>query len=89
MIEFGGRCRDAVHAWRSLNKVELDPSKEHLVLLHPQHGSGKDFLLPGCPMDVKLIMRAAVAPILTQIRPNQSLAKNEIPARCEGHDFAI
>jgi len=62
-------CRDAVHAWGSINRVEFDPSKEHLILLHPQHGHGEDFLLLGCLMDAKLTMRAAVERILSQIRP--------------------
>ena len=41
-------CRTKVHAWGRVNRVAFDPSKEHVVILHPIRGEGDPFKLLGC-----------------------------------------
>ena len=62
-------CRTRVHAWGRADRVEFDPEKEHLVVLHPVFGEGDAFKYLGCFIDCKLTMREAVDKILSQIRP--------------------
>ena len=51
------------------NRVAFDPTKEHLVILHPLSGEGDTFRLLGCYVDVKLVMDQAIDKILAQARP--------------------
>ena len=62
-------CRAKVHRWGRINRVSFDPSKEHLVIVHPRYGYGDPFKLLGCLIDNKLIMKQAIDKILSQIRP--------------------
>ena len=52
-----------------MNRVSFDPSKEHLVILHPTLGEGDPFRLLGCQIDTKLLMTHAIDKILAQARP--------------------
>jgi hypothetical protein len=62
-------CRECVHRWGRNHRVIFDASKEHLQVIHPIHGSGDDFKLLGCIVDVKLIMSNAIQDLLSQARP--------------------
>jgi len=63
------RCRSQVHHWGKVNRVEFDPSKEHLVTIHPIAGEGDPFRYLGPLIDCKLQMHQAVDQILAQVRP--------------------
>jgi len=63
------RCQEQIHKWGETNRVEFDPSKEALVILHPYHGYGKTFRLLGLIVDNQLTMGEAVAKLLKQARP--------------------
>ena len=39
--------RTEVHRWGKRNRVMSDPSKEHVVIIHPLHGEGEDFKFLG------------------------------------------
>ena len=62
-------CRTRVHKWGRQNRVAFDPSKEHVVIIHPIYGSGDPFKLLGCQVDCKLLMQDAIDGILAKIRP--------------------
>ena len=62
-------CRDRVHKWGRANRVSFDPSKEHLVVLHPTENHGACFKLLGCMVDTDLMMHTAIDQLLTKIRP--------------------
>ena len=64
-------CRTKVHAWVRVNRVAFDPSKEHVVILHPICGEGDSFKLLGCLVDCKLVMDQAIEKILAQVRPKR------------------
>ena len=49
-------CRSRVHKWGRINRVAFDPSKEHVVIIHPIYGSGDPFKLLGCMIDCKFIL---------------------------------
>ena len=61
--------RTEVHKWGKRNRVMFDPSKEHVVIIHPLHGEGDDFKFLGVLFDVRLSMDTAVEQILNRIRP--------------------
>jgi len=63
------KCRDRVHKWGRTNRVSFDPSKEHLVVLHPTENHGACFKLLGCMTDTDLMMHTAIDLLLTKIRP--------------------
>ena len=63
------KCRDKVHKWGKANRVSFDPSKEHLVVLHPSEYHGAAFKLLGCMVDTDLAMDSAIDLLLTKIRP--------------------
>ncbi len=62
-------CRTRVHKWGRINRVAFDPSKEHVVVIHPTLGEGDPFKLLGLLVDYKLIMDAGIEKILSQARP--------------------
>ena len=62
-------CRARVHSWGRTNRVLFDPSKEHVIAIHPTNGFGDSFKLLGCIVDCKLIMKEAIDNILPQVRP--------------------
>lgn len=62
-------CRVRVHKWGRVNRVEFDPGKEHVIILHPIDGAGDPFKLLVCLFDCKLLMNQAVDKILSQVRP--------------------
>ena len=62
-------CRTRVHKWDRINRVAFDPSKEHVVVIHPTLGEGDPFKLLGLLVDYKLIMDAGIEKILSQARP--------------------
>jgi len=62
-------CRTRVHKWGRANRVAFDPTKEHVVVIHPIYGEGDPFKLLGCLVDCKLVMDQAVEKILSQMRP--------------------
>jgi len=62
-------CRKRVHKWGEKNRVSFDPSKEHIVIVHPSHNMGESFKLLGCMMDTDLRMQSAVDALLGKIRP--------------------
>ena len=61
--------RDRIHAWGARNRVQFEPSKEEMLILHPIRGMGDDFRLLGCILDNKLGMESAITAILKKIRP--------------------
>jgi len=63
------KCRDKVHKWGRTNRVSFDPSKEHLVVLHPTANHGACFKLLGLLVDTDLRMHTAIDQLLTKIRP--------------------
>jgi hypothetical protein len=65
-------CRTRVHAWGRANRVAFDPSKEHLVVMHPSEFHGEPFRLLGCLIDLDLRMHSAVDQLLSQIRPKST-----------------
>ena len=65
----GKGCQDKLHKWGRANRVAFDPTKEHVAILHPLHGSGDPFKLLGCMVDNKLLMHVAVDKIHSQMRP--------------------
>ena len=54
------------------NRVAFDPSKEHLVVMHPSEFDGEPFKLLGCLIDLDLRMHSAVDQLLSQIRPKST-----------------
>ena len=62
-------CKQHVHKWGRTNRVSFDPSKEHIVILHPAEHHGTTFKLLGCPVDPDLRMHSVVDQILNKIRP--------------------
>ena len=73
-----GICRSRVHAWGHTNRVAFDGDKEHIVVIHPIHGSGDAFKLLGCLVDCKLLMHQVIDQILSQVRPKM-IAKTRSP----------
>ena len=63
------KCQDHVHKWGEANRVDFDPGKEELVILHPRNGYGETFRLLGLMVDNRLTMDEAVAKLLKQARP--------------------
>jgi hypothetical protein len=63
------QCREKVHKWGKANRVSFDPSKEHLVVLHPSDYHGPSFKLLGLMVDTDLAMESAIDLLLTKIRP--------------------
>ena len=63
------QTRESVHKWGKRNRVIFDAGKEHIVVIHPDHGYGEPFKLLGCLIDVKLTMSCAVDAILSVARP--------------------
>jgi len=63
------QCQDHVHKWGETNRVEFDPAKEELVIMHPRNGYGETFRLLGLMVDNRLTMEEAVAKLLKQARP--------------------
>jgi hypothetical protein len=55
--------------WGHRNRVTFDASKEHIVIIHPQQGSGDNFKLLGCLVDTKLSMQPAIDAIIAHVRP--------------------
>ena len=49
--------------------MAFDPSKEHVVVIHPTLGEGDPFKLLGLLIDHKLIMDVGIEKILSQARP--------------------
>ena len=49
--------------------MTFDPSKEHLIIIHPSSGDGDTFRLLGCMTDCKLTMTPALDNIMAQIKP--------------------
>ena len=58
-----------VHKWGDRNRVTFDATKEHIVILHPDHGIGEDFKLLGCLIDVQLRMNHAIDSLIARARP--------------------
>ena len=58
-----------VHKWGDRNRVTFDATKEHIVILHPDHGIGEDFKLLGCLIDVQLRMDHAIDSLIARARP--------------------
>ena len=63
------QCQDHVHKWGETNRVEFDPAKEELVIMHPRNGYEETFRLLGLMVDNRLTMEEAVAKLLKQARP--------------------
>ena len=63
------QCREKIHTWGKANRVSFDPSKEHLVVLHPAEYHGPCFKLLGLMVDTDLAMESAIDSLLTKIRP--------------------
>jgi hypothetical protein len=63
------QCRERVHNWGKTNRVSFDPSKEHLVVLHPTAYHGAAFKLLGCMIDTDLAMESAIDQLIAKIRP--------------------
>ena len=57
------------HAWGHRNRVTFDPSKEHIVVIHPLDGEGDSFKLLGCWINVQLQMEEAIDSIVSHVRP--------------------
>ena len=75
-------CRNRVHAWGRVNRVAFDPTKEHVVILHPIRGEGDPFKLLGCLVDCKLVMDQAIDKILSQVRPKRQSILRTKPHYC-------
>ena len=63
------RTRQRVHKWGSKNRVEFDPSKEHIVRIHPTIGNDISFKLLGVHFDCKLKMHHDIEDLLARCRP--------------------
>jgi len=61
-------CRVRVHKWGRVNRVEFDPGKEHVIILHPIDGAGDPSKFLGCLFDCKLLMNQVVDKIFSQVR---------------------
>ena len=44
--------RRRVHKWGKLHRVDFDPGKEHLFIIHPAFGDGQVFKLLGITCDI-------------------------------------
>ena len=75
-------CRTRVHAWGRVNRVAFDPTKEHVIILHPIRGEGDPFKLLGCLVDCKLVMDQAIEKILAQVRPKRQSILRTKPHYC-------
>ena len=75
-------CRNRVHAWGRVNRVAFDPTKEHVVILHPIRVEGDPFKLLGCLVDCKLVMDQAIDKILSQVRPKRQSILRTKPHYC-------
>ena len=53
-------CRTRVHKWGRTNRVAFDPSKEHVVIIHPILGEGDPFKLLGLLVDCKLVIDSGI-----------------------------
>ena len=62
-------CQQDVHKWGETNRVEFDPKKEELVVLHHRQGEGPEFRLLGPVFDPKLQMHTAVRKTVNKARP--------------------
>ena len=90
-------CRSRVHKWGRINRVAFDPSKEHVVIIHPIYGSGDPFKILGCMIDCKLIMSHAADKILSQVRPKVAAilrtkmhySKGDLISQCKTHIWGI
>ena len=69
VLEIMSLTRSDVHRWGHRNRVNFDPSKEHIVVLHPRFGQGDVFKFLGCLIDVKLNMAPAIDQICGRVRP--------------------
>ena len=58
-----------IHAWGKSRRIQSEPSKEEIVIIHPLRGVGNDFRLLGCILDPKLSMESAVTAMIQKIRP--------------------
>ena len=58
-----------VHRWGKRYRVTFDSAKEHIAIIHPDHGEGNDFRLLGSLIDVKLLMHVTIDELLCRVRP--------------------
>ena len=65
-------CRSRVHTWGRMNRVSFDPSKEHLVVIHPSEYHGEAFKMLGLMIDLDLRMHSAIDQLLSKIRPKST-----------------
>ena len=66
-----GECQQRVHKykWKTDCRVDFDPAKEELKVIHPMFVDGPDLKLIGVMMDVKLTMSTQIDKIMKKARP--------------------
>lgn len=62
-----GRCRERVHIWGKINRVDFGASKEP-TMLSSSESLGESCKLSGCTIDVASRMQSAVDQVLSKIR---------------------
>ena len=69
--------RKDVHHYRFRNRVEFDPAKEYIKVIHPIFGEGTPSNLLGCLLDVKLLMNDAIGQLVVRERERESTTKKQ------------
>ena len=59
-------CQKEIHQCGEANKMTFHPTKEHLLILDPQHPYGEHFEILGVQLDTKLIMFNEVNRIVSE-----------------------
>ena len=63
------KTRDEIHRWGVRNRVTFDPTKEHVVVIHPLDGNGEVIKFLGTLIDPQLTMQFCIESILSKIKP--------------------
>ena len=63
------RSHGSAHKWDKTNRVSFDPTKGHLVVLHPVQFHGPAFKFLGCMVDTDLRTQIAVDQLMIKINP--------------------
>jgi hypothetical protein len=69
VLEQLGHCQEFVHHWGRENRVQFDPAKEKLDVLHRTSPYGHTGRILGALVDPKLLMDEEVERILRKVRP--------------------
>lgn len=62
-------CQTEVHGWGELNRVQFDPLKEEMKIIHGKRPHGEPFKFLGPMIDTKLVMDSEVRRIRQKTKP--------------------